>query len=125
MLIISTIAMKYLLPEIWDSIMNSIYEEFCHEFFIIGEDKLCNDLDVEVTLLTGMWIGVGFIVVMFSIFCCINDDCWCNKDAYSRYKKDTKGTMDNKSIVNETTSAVGTELFSIDHNENDLKRDYE
>eukprot|EP01083_Nonionella_stella_P017549 49107_1 len=86
MLLITSVVMKYVLPVIWQSVIDVVYSDFCHEFAIIGQDKICDELTLDVMIKEGLYIASGFVIILFTIFCLIND-FQCYKSVYSRYTK--------------------------------------
>ncbi len=88
MMLISTVSIKYLLPVLWELIIEDIYGDFCGNFPLIpGDDELlCDDLKLEVTLHAAVYIAGCLVLVLLGIFCCINDfECKCSKAVYGRY----------------------------------------
>jgi len=86
MFLCTSIIFKYVLPEIWHSIINTIYGDFCSQFIPIGNNQsFCDDLTVDVTLQNAMWLSSSFIIMLLSIFFCINDSFKCSKHKESRY----------------------------------------
>ena len=112
-LILTAVLMKYLLPAIWNAIMDSIYYEFCQQLVIFSNDdnKICDDLTINITIKEGIYVGILFIFLSFVIFCLITDDCVCSKSIYSRYKSD-KANRKQYSINEETS--VSTQMLLVE-----------
>ena len=117
MFLCTAVIFKYVLPIIWQSIINAIYPEFCSEFVPIDDDpSFCDELTVDVALKDVMWIATVLVVVLLTIFCILNNTFNCSKDERSIYfgrgKTDTwdymkhRGAMRKSSTrsVNETST---------------------
>ena len=96
MFLCTTLIFKYVLPAIWQSIMNTIYLDFCSELVPIGNNaNFCDHLTVEVALETVMFVATALILILFGIFCMVNDAFKCLKhDDSPYYLRDQTSTWD-------------------------------
>ena len=96
MFLCTSVIFKYVLPAIWQSIMNTIYLDFCSALVLIGNDaNFCDDLTVEVALGNVMSVATALILILFGIFCMVNDAFKCLKhDDSPYYLRDQTSTWD-------------------------------